>query len=119
MPWSVDEEAIRPPKPGEEPRIFQLDLHHPPMREIPHQEFPRVVYKYPNRPFTTIVHRNAKHEVVDEEQVPTEHLSRAVKDQAELEQALKEGWLLKPYIPPAPPKPEVDLYDLKHEKKGR
>lgn len=98
-----------------------------PVREIPHYEFPRVLYKHPLRPFREIEHRNANFEVVGTEQVPTEHLTQKIscaahKDggpascpdcQKELDAALAEGWTRSPYIPEAPAKPDDDLYGRK------
>lgn len=81
-----------------------------PMVQIPHQDFPRVVYKHPSEPYRTIIHRNAKHEVVEEEIVATEHLSLVVADEAGLKKALAEGYELKPFVPQALPDPDAHLY---------
>lgn len=82
-----------------------------PMKQIPILEFPRVVYKWPKQEFRTILHRNNKHEVVHEEVVPTEHLTKVVNDKKELAAALKEGWVEQPYIAkPVPVQAEEDLY---------
>jgi len=81
-----------------------------PVIQIPHLEFPRVVYKHPVEPYRTIVHRNNKFEVVGEEVVPTEHISLIVADKEALDKALKDGYKLKPYVPQAPPDPDAHLY---------
>lgn len=95
-----------------------------PVRRIEHFEFPLVVYKHPVRAFREIEHRNDRFEVVGTELAATEHLTKAIhcdkhatggpKDcgacNAELESALAEGWTKQPYIPPALPKPDDDLY---------
>lgn len=82
-----------------------------PVKQIPILEFPRVVYKHPKQDFRTILHRNNKHEVVHEEVVPAEHMSKLVNDRKELEAALKEGWHKEPYIPkPVPVHAEEDIY---------
>ena len=75
-----------------------------PVRQIPHLEFPRVVYMHPNEPFQEIEHRNDKFELVGTEVIPTEHLTKVVNNDTELKAALEEGWTKEPYIPKAPPK---------------
>jgi hypothetical protein len=75
-----------------------------PVRQIPHLEFPRVVYLHPNDPFQEIEHRNDRYELVGTEVVPTEHLTKIVNNDAELTAALDEGWLKEPYIPKSAPK---------------
>lgn len=75
-----------------------------PVKQIPHLEFPRIVYMHPNEPFQEIEHRNEKFEVVGTEVVPTEHLTKMVNNETELKAALEDGWLKEPYIPKAPPK---------------
>ncbi|HZW05389.1 MAG TPA: hypothetical protein VFF58_00645 [Candidatus Nitrosotalea sp.] len=130
-PFAVDEDRMQSKVvPGQDaPPLLSLDPHKPPTKSIPHMEFPRVVYKHPLEPFTTIEHRNARHELVEEEVVATTHLTRTVADKKELELALKEGWVLAPYIAPplpdrraglyiAPPLPDrrAGLYDGKKKK---
>jgi hypothetical protein len=88
-----------------------------PVRQIPHLEFPRTVYKHPNRPTKTIEHRNDKFEVVGTEVVPTEHLTKSVGSAEELEESLADGWVKEPYIPKAPPNPDEKLYDRPTERK--
>ena len=109
MPFAIDEEAMR--------KRSTLDVSQRdgtptgiPVKQIPHAEFPRVVYKHPKEPFRKIEHRNANHELVNTETVPSEHLTRTVQDETELKRALKDGWVLKPYIPQAPPDPNAHLY---------
>lgn len=75
-----------------------------PVRQIPHLEFPRVMYMHPNEPLQEIQHRNDKFELVGTEVVPTEHLTKVVNDEAELQAAIAEGWVKEPYIPQAAPK---------------
>jgi len=100
-----------------------------PVSQIPHYEFPRVVYKHPRRPHREVVHRNAQHEVVEIERIPTNHISKLVGCTAHLtpdgpvwaeqckacekalEAALAEGWVTKPYIPEPLPVADADLYD--------
>jgi hypothetical protein len=104
MPFAIDEERFQQ-KPGEDGAgtLVSMDLHHPPVKSIPHAEFPKLVYKHPKEPFGTIAHRNAKHEIVHEEVVPNEHLTLVVSDRSALAKALKDGWLEQPYIQQAPP----------------
>lgn len=77
----VDQEAIDKAK--------ILDIAKPPMKTVPHQEFPKMVYKHPK----------------DKAQ---EHKTRIVADAAELAAALKAGWLQKPHIPAAPPEADAN-----------
>jgi hypothetical protein len=107
-PFTVDEDRMQG-KIGEQ-QLVSLDPHKPPVRPILHMEFPRVVYKHPLEPFRSIEHRNNRHELVETEVVPTEHLSLVVKDKAELEKALKTGWVAEPYVPETPPSPNDSLY---------
>jgi hypothetical protein len=95
-----------------------------PVRKIPDWAFPRVLYLWPNMPTRTVIHRNANHEIVHEEEIPTEHLTRIIvcdahknggpKECADcnklLEAALAEGWTTKQYIPEPPAKPDDGLY---------
>jgi hypothetical protein len=89
-----------------------------PVKQIPHMEFPRVVYLHPNRPFQEIEHRNTNHELVHKELCPTEHMTKIVNNEAELKAALADGWQTKPYIPAAPEKKDPDLYGPRSNKKG-
>jgi hypothetical protein len=98
-----------------------------PVKQIPHYEFPIVVYFWPSRPFREIEHRNDKFEVVGTERIATEHLSKTVACKAHinggpkecvqcneaLDAALAEGWTRQAYIPKAPAKPDDDLYGRK------
>lgn len=93
-----------------------------PVREIPHHEYPKVVYKHPRVPFREIEHRNDRFELVGTELAPTEHLTKVVSCEAHknggpkecadcqkaLEAALAKGWRKEPYIPAPPPKREDD-----------
>jgi hypothetical protein len=81
-----------------------------PVMQIPHLEFPRCIYLHPNEPTRVIVHRNDKFEVVGEEIVPTEHLTKVINTPEELQVAMAEGWVKEPYIPKAAPNPEDKLY---------
>ena len=106
------------------PKIEVLDLSKPagqsggvPIMHIPHVEFPKVVYKHPSEPYERVEHRNAMHEIVDIELVPTQHLTKSVGTSQELEEALAEGWVGEPYIMKAPPDKRAALYDAKKAKK--
>lgn len=84
-----------------------------PVKQIPHAEFPKVVYMHPNEPYQEIEHRNDRFEVVSTDLVPTEHLAKHVQNEAELKAALAEGWLEKPYIPEPAPTKKDSLYGPK------
>ena len=145
MPFTIDEAAVK--------KQMNYDLSKPqektpevlpegwlgtmsrglPVREIPHYDFPRVVYMHPNEPERVVVHRNERHEIVDEEHIPTEHLTKVICCDAHiksdggpascpdctklLESALSEGWVTKPYIPQAPAKADANLYGPRIEGK--
>jgi hypothetical protein len=109
MPKTIDESVLS--------KRMMLDMSAPqgsptglPVRDIPHEEYPRVIYKHPVEPFKTIEHRNAKQEVVREEIVQAEHLTRVVSDKKELESAMKDGWKKEPYLPQPLPNPNAGLY---------
>ncbi|MFC5861089.1 hypothetical protein ACFPT7_02160 [Acidicapsa dinghuensis] len=94
-----------------------LDLSKPqgyaqglPVKQIPHQEYPRVIYKHPNAPFYVEEHRNVNHEVVHREVKSADHRTHVCKSKSEHEQKLAEGWKNEPYIQLAPPDPMDDLY---------
>lgn len=107
MPFAIDEAKMQQ---GSTEQILSLDPAKPPVKSIPHQEFPRAVYKHPREPFLTVEHRNAKHELVEEELVPAEHLSKVVTE-SELAAALADGWVKEPYLPKAPPDRNAHVYD--------
>jgi hypothetical protein len=101
-----------------------------PVKQIPHYHFPCVVYLWPNQATRTVIHRNDRHEVVHEEEIPLEHLTKVICCEAHksggpkecpdcnkaLEAALDEGWVTKPFIPPAPAKTDADLYGPRKKK---
>ncbi len=101
-----------------------------PVKQIPHYEFPKCIYLWPNAPTKTVIHRNDRHEVVHEEEIPLEALTKTISCEAHaaggpkecpdcnklLEAALAEGWVTKPYIPEAPAKPDADLYGPRKKK---
>jgi hypothetical protein len=121
MPHTVDEERMKG-KPftrdGVEVKpILQMENGNPPVKFIPHMEFPRVLYKHPNEPFVEVEHRNDKFELVGTELVATEHISKVVANEAEMKAALADGWVKEPYLPQAPPNPHAGLYDRKPPKK--
>lgn len=111
MPFAIDEDKMKP----SEGQIVTLDPSKPPMKSIPHQDFPRLVYKHPTEPFRKVEHRNAMREITQVELVPTEHIYKSVADAKELAHALKEGWVKEPYIQTAPPDPNANLYNSASE----
>lgn len=89
-----------------------------PVKAIPYAEFPKVVYMHPNEPFQEIEHRNDRFEVVSTDLVPTEHLTKHVRNEAELRAALEAGWVEEPYIQQAPPTKKDSLYGPKKKVKA-
>lgn len=118
MPFAIDEAKMQgKPEPGQDSQVLvSLDPHKPPTKVIPHMDFPRIVYKHPVEPFRVIEHRNARHELVEEEIVPTEHLTMRVENKVELDKALKAGWVVEPFVAPALPDPNDALYDKNKSK---
>ena len=111
MPFAVDEAKLDSKK--------RYDVSAPPnspaglpMKQIPHMEYPRVVYKHPAEPWKKIEHRNAQHEVVDVETIPAEHLTLMVNDEKELAKAMKAGWKKEPYVPVPQVDPNANLYSI-------
>lgn len=112
MPYAVDVDLMKAKSDDPNAKtLLSMDMAKPPVKQIPHLEFPRVVYKWPNEAYRIEIHRNAKHEVVDEERIPAEHLAKSVADEKELKAALKDGWVKEPYVPGAPINPNEGLYD--------
>ncbi|HWH56110.1 MAG TPA: hypothetical protein VN682_00695 [Terriglobales bacterium] len=109
MPYTVDVEKMSD-RPGK-PAIPSMDPAKPPVKAIPFMEFPKVVYMHPKEAYRVVIHRNAQHEIVEQEHIPSEHLTRVVADAKELTAALKEGWVKQPYIAQPPPDPNAHLYD--------
>jgi hypothetical protein len=121
MPFTVDQDRMKASRPflrdGVEVKpLLQMDAGAPPVLAIPHQEFPRVVYKHPNEPFVEIEHRNDKFELVGTELQQTEHLTKLVNNEVELQAALDDGWVKEPYLPQALPDPRAGLYGKKRKR---
>lgn len=114
-PFTIDEEKFR--------KQEVLDLTKPqgtaqglPVKQIPHMEFPKVVYKHPKERYREIIHRNVNHEIVERELVPAEHLTLLVNNEEELKKALREGWVKEPYIMQPLPDPNAELYEAPQAK---
>jgi len=100
MPRAIDEDAIK--------AATTLQIEKMPTKEIPHQEFPKVVYKHPKQPFRTEIHTIQGRE--QEVQVALEAKTRVVGDKRELKQALDEGYTEQIYVAPATPEPSDAEY---------
>jgi len=83
MPYAIDQEAL------DSPNMKVMDIHHPPMKSIPHEEFPKMVYLHP----------------VDKTK---EHRVKIVANKKELEAATKHGWRMDAHVPIAPPDAEIE-----------
>ena len=114
-PFAIDDAKFKPSADGQQ--AVSLDLAKPPVKPIPHMEFPMLVYKHPNEPFMTIEHRNTQQELVNTEVVPAEALCKSVANKAELDAAIEDGWVKEPYTQQAPPNPNAHLYGGKKSKK--
>jgi hypothetical protein len=74
MPYEIDQEAL------ESPNIKILDLGKPPLKTIPFQAYPKMVYLHPK-------------------DKTKEHRAKIVNSPEELEAAERQGYKVKPHIP--------------------
>ena len=81
MPYAIDEEKLS------DPSMQIMDPAKPPIKQIPYQPFPKMVYLHPK-------------------DKTKEHRAIVVNDQAALDNAMKQGFRLEQHIPEAGP---VDL----------
>ena len=85
----------------EDPKTQMIDIGHPPMKEVPTEYWPTLVYKHPKEPF-----RKAMVPVGggrrEEQIVPTQHTYKKVFDEKEMKAALAQGWVKEPYLPKDP-----------------
>lgn len=144
MPFTIHEKAVKRQmfwNIGQPQEVVKFDGEIPetwagtpgrglPVREIPHYEFPMAVYLWPLEPTRTVVHRNANHEIVHQEEVPLEHLVKIISCEAHkaggpkdcaacnqlLKAALAEGWVREPYIPKPPVDETPALYGPRKKK---
>lgn len=86
-----------------------------PHRDIPHQEFPRVVYLHPRKPFKKMNLPVDGHGNKELQWVPNEAKTALVNTKEELAAKLKDGYQLKHYVVPALPAadPEEDATETK------
>ena len=85
----------------EDPKTQILDIGKPPMKTVPDEFWPKLVYKHPKTPF-----RKAMVPVSggrrEEQTIPNEHTYKKVANEKELKAALAQGWVEKPYLPKDP-----------------
>lgn len=74
MPYAIDQEAL------ESPNMKILDINKPPMKSIPYQPFPKMIYLHPKDKTKT-------------------HMYKTVHTPEELEEAEKQGWKTNPHVP--------------------
>jgi hypothetical protein len=77
MPFAIDEEKLN------NPSLKVMDINAPPMKSIPMEKFPKMVYLHPK-------------------DKTKEHLTKIVANAADLEKAEKQGWKVKPHVPVEP-----------------
>lgn len=82
MPFAVDEDKMTSAS------MQVMDIGKPPLKQIPHMEFPKMVYLHPK-------------------DKTKEHRTKVVKDRDELDAALKQGWRKNAHVPVAPPDPQI------------
>lgn len=86
MPYAIDEEKLN------SPNMKMLDINNPPLKQIPYQPFPKMVYLHPK-------------------DKTKEHKFKVVQDQHELDQALKQGWRTQGHVPVAPVIDDSDEFE--------
>ena len=91
MPTAVDQTAIS------SPNLKVLDIHHPPLKQIPVLDFPKMLYLHPK-------------------DKTKEHRHCIVEDKAEMDEKLAHGWRKEPHIPVPPPE---DLSGFEVEYDGK
>lgn len=84
MPFQIDEEKMG--------GLKMMDIANPPVKQIPHAEFPKCVYLHPK-------------------DKTREHKVKIVQDASELEAAKKQGYRVKPHVPEAPPAPDANDFE--------
>lgn len=83
MGYVIDEEKLN------SPNMKVMDINNPPIKQVPYQPFPKMVYLHPK-------------------DKTKEARTLIVNDQRELDEALKKGWRKEGHVPTAP---EVNLSD--------
>jgi hypothetical protein len=74
-----------------------------PHREIAHQEYPRLVYKHPAKPYRRVMVMIDGHGNKEWKWQANEAKHLLVKNKAEFDAALKQGYQAKHYVAPPPP----------------
>jgi len=103
MPFEVDTEALDKAK--------VLDISKPPLRQIPHLEYPKVIYLWPKEPFKLVRVKNDRGEVVEEYKEATTHKAMKVENKEEMEKQLSKGWRKEPYLPKEVPDDDYPVYE--------
>lgn len=98
MPFAIDEVKMNAPD------MQVMDPAKPPTKQIPYQPFPKMVYLHPKD--------KAK-----------EHRALVVQNQAELDNAMKQGFRIEPHVPDAGPADltagfEADISATEPERRG-
>ena len=78
MPYALDQEAL------DSPSLKILDMNKPPVKAIPHESFPKMLYLHPKD--KTKAHR-----------------TNIVKDEDEMNAAMDQGWKKEQHIPKSAP----------------
>lgn len=79
-----------------------------PVRDIPHMEFPKIVYKHPTKAYKRMYLPVDGHGNKDWQWVPQEATTRKVANEEEFKAALKQGFQAKNYVMPAEPLEPAD-----------
>ena len=89
MPFAIDEAALAEKK--------TFDRGNPPIKMIPYQSFPKMIYNHKASKRGRIITRiNPNTYEETQIHVAEKIVHKVVQNQAELDEALKAGWELKP-----------------------
>jgi len=86
-----------------------------PHRDIPHFDFPRVVYFHPRKPYRKMILPVDGHGNKEWQWVANQVKTKTVQNKEELAAAQKEGYQLKHYVVPPPPleQPEEETAEVR------
>jgi hypothetical protein len=93
MPFEIDQEAL------DSPSLKILDINKPPVKSIPYEAYPKMVYLHPK-------------------DKSKEHRGKVVRDADELEAAVAQGYKLKPHIPVGVTEDLSEHFEAEPEKRG-
>ena len=79
-------------------KMTVVDMEKPPLKTVPDEPFPRMLYRWPKEHYRTVIDRPNNAAPV-ERLVPNPPLTKLVNSNKELEAALKQGWRKEAFVP--------------------